>query len=134
MPVYRETGAAAQEALEAGERILATGQVFAIFPEGTRSPDGRLYRGRAGAAHVALSSGAQVVPVGLIGSDRRKHPKTGRRVRIEVRFGKVVPLADLGGLPAGRARREATERIMAAIADLSGQEEAGVYADGGRGA
>jgi len=135
VPVMREAGSGAQAALEAGRRVLASGQVFAVFPEGSRSRDGRLYRGRSGAAFMALETGAQVVPVGLIGTDRaQKDPRTGRAPRMELRFGAPVPLDDLADLPRGRARREATDRIMAAIHSLTGQELADGYADGGRGA
>ena len=135
IPVLREAGAAAQAALEAGRAVLASGRVFAVFPEGSRSRDGRLYRGRSGAAFLALETGAQVVPVGLIGTNREaKDPRTGRAPRVELRFGPPVVLDDLLALPGGRARREATERIMAAIHALTGQELADGYADGGRGA
>ncbi len=135
VPVHREAGAAAQAALDAGRRVLAEGQVFAVFPEGSRSRDGRLYKGRSGAAFMALETGATVVPVGLVGTNRKlKDPRTGRAPRVEIRFGAPVPLDDLAGLPAGRARREATERIMAGIRDLTGQELADGFAEGGRGA
>lgn len=135
IPVHREAGSAAQAALEAGREVLAAGQVFAVFPEGSRSRDGRLYRGRSGAAYLALETGATVVPVGLVGTNRSLvDPHTRRPPRVEVRFGRPVPLADLAGLPAGRARREATERIMDAIHALTGQELADAYAEGGRGA
>jgi len=135
IPVMREAGSAAQAALEAGRRVLGAGQVFAVFPEGSRSRDGRLYRGRGGAAFMAFETGAQVVPVGLIGTNRGlKDPATGRAPRMEVRFGAPVPLDDLAGLPGGRARREATERIMSAIQALTGQEPAEGYADGAAGA
>lgn len=135
IPVLREAGSAAQAALEAGREVLASGQVFAVFPEGSRSRDGRLYRGRSGAAFLALETGAQVVPVGLIGTNRSlKDPATGRAPRVEVRFGAPVPLEDLAELPGGRARREATERIMAAIQALTGQERTDDYAAAGRGA
>mgnify|MGYP001111039775 CR=1 FL=1 len=135
VPVHREAGAAAQAALDAGRRVLAEGQVFAVFPEGSRSRDGRLYRGRSGAAFMALETGAVVIPVGLIGTNRKlADPRTGRVPRMELRFGAPVPLDDLAGLPAGRARREATERIMGAIQRLSGQELADDYSEGGRGA
>ena len=134
IPVHREAGSAAQAALEAGTRVLAAGQVFAVFPEGSRSRDGRLYRGRSGAAYMALETGAAVVPVGLIGTDRREDQRTGRAPRVEVRFGAPVELDDLAELPAGRARKEATERIMAAIHGLTGQERVEVYSEGGRGA
>jgi 1-acyl-sn-glycerol-3-phosphate acyltransferase len=135
IPVHREAGSAAQAALESGTSVLAAGQVFAVFPEGSRSRDGRLYRGRSGAAFMALETGATVVPVGLIGTDRsHRDPATGRAARMEIRFGAPVQLDDLADLPAGRARREATERIMSAIRELTGQEPADGYAEGGRGA
>lgn len=135
IPVHREAGSAAQAALESGQRVLAAGQVFAVFPEGSRSRDGRLYRGRSGAAFMALATGATVIPVGLVGTNRSlKDPATGRAPRVEIRFGAPVPLDDLATLPGGRARREATERIMTAIQRLTGQELADDYAAGGRGA
>jgi 1-acyl-sn-glycerol-3-phosphate acyltransferase len=135
IPVMREAGSGAQAALDAGREVLAAGRVFAVFPEGSRSRDGRLHRGRGGAAFMALEAGAQVVPVGLIGTNRElRDPATGRAPRVEVRFGRPVPLDDLAHLPGGRARREATERIMSAIGELTGQEPADGYAEGGRGA
>ena len=135
IPVHREAGSAAQAALEAGTRVLAAGQVFAVFPEGSRSRDGRLYRGRSGAAFMALETGATVVPVGLIGINRAiVDPATGKPSPAEIRFGAPIALSDLAALPGGRARREATERIMAAIQRLTGQELAGCYSEGGRGA
>ncbi|WP_024356749.1 lysophospholipid acyltransferase family protein [Leucobacter chironomi] len=135
IPVHREASAAAQDALDAGREVLAAGSVFAVFPEGSRSRDGRLYRGRAGAAWLALETGATVVPVGLIGTNRAlRNPATGRPDRVELRFGAPVALDDLAELPRGRARREATERIMAAIHALTGQHLADDHATGGRGA
>ena len=135
IPVHREAGSAAQGALEAGTRVLAAGQVFAVFPEGSRSRDGRLYRGRSGAAFMALETGATVVPVGLIGINRAiVDPATGKPAPPEIRFGAPIALSDLAALPGGRARREATERIMAAIQRLTEQELAGCYSEGGRGA
>ena len=128
IPVHRSASGAAQAALDAGREVLASGRVFAVFPEGSRSRDGRLARGRGGAAWLALETGATVVPVGLIGTDRRRPAGGGRPPRVELRFGPPVPLGDLPGLPAGRARREATERIMRAIQQLSGQERSDDYA------
>lgn len=135
IPVHREASAAAQAALTAGRDVLAAGNVFAVFPEGSRSRDGRLYRGRSGAAWLALSTGATVVPVGLIGTNRKlRDPRTGKRQRVEIRFGTPLDLSDLHGLPGGRARAEATARIIAAIGALTGQDLADGYAEGGRGA
>lgn len=126
VPVHRSAGRDAQAALDAGSAILRAGSVFAVFPEGTRSRDGRLYKGRGGAAWMALDTGATVVPVGLIGTADMKAFRWLVRgaPRPEVRFGTPLDLSDLGGLAAGPARRVATERIMDAIADLTGQERA----------
>lgn len=134
IPVHREASSAAQAALDAGTRVLTAGQVFAVFPEGSRSRDGRLYRGRSGAAYLALETGAAVVPVGLVGTDRREDPRIGRAPRIEMRFGAPMEFDDLAELPAGRARKEATERIMAAIQELTGQERVEIYSESSRGA
>ena len=128
IPVHREASSAAQAALETGRKVLAAGNVFAVFPEGSRSRNGRLYRGRTGAAWLALETGATVIPVGIIGTDR------GRAGQISLRFGAPVDLSDLAELPSGRARKEATERIMAAIQSLTGQERADTYAPGSLGA
>lgn len=123
VPVLRTAGQAAQAALESGAGILRAGSVFAVFPEGTRSRDGRLYKGRSGAGWMALETGATVVPVGLVGTgDMRPFGHLRGRRRPEVRFGAPLDLSDLADMPRGQARRVATERIMAAIAALSGQE------------
>lgn len=133
VPVYREAGSEAQAALEAGRTILHEGNVFAVFPEGSRSTTGLLNNGRGGAAWLALETGATVVPIGLRGTDRTKR-QNGARERVSLTFGEPISLDDLSSLPGGRARRETTERIMAAIQSLSGQERSGTYAEGGRGA
>ncbi|RLK46548.1 1-acyl-sn-glycerol-3-phosphate acyltransferase [Microbacterium telephonicum] len=126
VPVHRTTGRDSRAALDAGSSILRAGSVFAVFPEGTRSRDGRLHAGHGGAAWMALDTGAQVVPVGLIGTGTvRPFGHLRGRPRLEVRFGSPLDLRDLAGVAAGRARREITERMMAAIAELSGQERSG---------
>ncbi|MGH1548656.1 lysophospholipid acyltransferase family protein [Leifsonia poae] len=127
--VKRGAGAAAQEALDQSRRIIDTGAAFALYPEGTRSLDGRLYKGRTGIGWLALTTGAVVVPVGLIGTDQMqpvgaKFPKPHR---ITVRFGEPLDLSHFGPPESGRARRQATDAIMAAIHSLTGQELAGVY-------
>lgn len=127
VPVYRATGRDARAALDAGASILRAGSVFAVFPEGTRSRDGKLHEGHGGAAWMAYDTGATVVPVGLIGTGTIRpfsHLVPGRP-RIEVRFGEPLDLSDLDGTPAGKARREITERTMSAIAALTGQERSG---------
>ena len=106
------------------------GSAVALYPEGTRSLDGRLYKGRTGVAFLALQTGAPVVPVGLIGTDKvmpvgAKFPSLTQRVT--VKFGEPLDLAHHGPAESGRARRLATDDIMAAIHALSGQELANAY-------
>ncbi|MFD0776542.1 lysophospholipid acyltransferase family protein [Streptomonospora algeriensis] len=130
VPVERGSGGGALEALETGLRWLKDGGVFSIYPEGTRSPDGRLYRGRTGVAHLALTSGAPVVPVGLTGTERIQPIGTRmpRIAPITVRFGAPLDFSTgYGHLKTGRARRVVTDEIMAAVQRLTGQEQAGVY-------
>lgn len=132
--VHREASPAAKSALETGREVLAANKAFAVFPEGSRSRDGRLYRGRSGAAWLALETGATVVPVGLVGTNRKlRNPVTGRRDSVEIRFGAPLDLTDLAELPGSRARKEATERIMTAIHSLTDQELASGYSAGSRG-
>ncbi|WP_372487682.1 lysophospholipid acyltransferase family protein [Agromyces atrinae] len=127
--VERGTGAQAQAALDQGRRILESGNAFALYPEGTRSVDGRLYRGRTGVAWLALTTGALVVPVGLVGTEEIQ-PVGAKRPRIRpvsVHFGEPLDLSHHGPASSGRARRHATDELMAAIAELSGQEVADRY-------
>lgn len=129
-PVERGAGQAALEALDQQRRILASGRAIALYPEGTRSLDGRLYKGRTGVAFLALETGAQVVPVGLVGTNEAmpvgaKWPRMSPRVT--VRYGEPIDLSAHGPASSGRARRLATDEIMAAIHDLSGQELANAY-------
>ena len=129
-PVQRGAGQAALDALEQQKRMLAAGWSTALYPEGTRSLDGRLYKGRTGIAFLALQSGAPVIPVGLVGTNDvmpvgAKFPRL--RPRVTVRFGEPLDLAHHGPAESGKARRLATDEIMAAIHSLSGQELAGTY-------
>ncbi|AZZ57360.1 lysophospholipid acyltransferase family protein [Rathayibacter iranicus] len=127
--VERGAGQAAQEALDLGRAILERDEAFAVYPEGTRSRDGRLYKGRTGVAWLALTTGAPVVPVGLIGTQELQ--PVGTRVprlhRITVRFGAPLDLSSHGSADSGRARRRATDEVMGAIHALSEQELAGAY-------
>ncbi|MFU8945772.1 lysophospholipid acyltransferase family protein [Mycetocola zhadangensis] len=127
--VRRGAGQAAQEALDAGKRILETESAFAIYPEGTRSLDGRLYKGRTGVAWLALSTGAPVVPVGLIGTDKLMPvgSKIPRLRKVTVIFGEPIDVTVHGPATSGKARRQATDDIMAAIHTLTGQELAHAY-------
>ena len=126
LSVDRRPGQSAQEAMDNSLSVLEGGEVFGIFPEGTRSPDGRLYKGQTGPAWLALTTGAPVVPVALAGTERILPP--GRKVpsfnRVGVRFGEPVDLSPWEGrADKARPRREATDAIMDAIAKLSGQEQ-----------
>jgi 1-acyl-sn-glycerol-3-phosphate acyltransferase len=129
-PVERGAGQAALDALDQQRRILQSGRAIALYPEGTRSLDGRLYKGRTGVAFLALESGAQVVPVGLVGTNEAmpvgaKWPRF--RPRMVIRYGEPLDLSHHGPASSGRARRHATDEIMNAIHALSGQELAGEY-------
>ncbi|QBI54576.1 lysophospholipid acyltransferase family protein [Streptomonospora litoralis] len=125
LSVDRSPGQSSREAMEQSLKILGNGAAFGIFPEGTRSPDGRLYRGQTGLAWLALASGAPVVPLALAGTDRiLPH---GRRIpalrRIGIRVGPPVDLSPwFGEEGKARSRRAATDAVMAAIQRLSGQE------------
>jgi 1-acyl-sn-glycerol-3-phosphate acyltransferase len=132
MPVDRDDSKAAIASLDTALGVLADGGAFGIYPEGTRSRDGRLYRGRTGVAQLALTSGAPIVPVGLIDTDRLQPLGSNRPrlVRITVRFGEPIDVRGrYDGVAPGKARRQITDQVMADIAKLTGQEEAGVYND-----
>jgi 1-acyl-sn-glycerol-3-phosphate acyltransferase len=130
IPVRRGAGQAALDALDQQRRLLEAGLAVALYPEGTRSTDGRLYKGRTGVAFLALQTGAPVVPVGLIDTDKVM-PKGAKlpslRERIGVRFGEPIDVTRHGPATSGKARRLATDEIMTAIHALSGQELAGTY-------
>jgi len=130
VPVNRDDTRSALESLDVALEVLGRGEAFGIYPEGARSRDGRLYRGRTGVAHLALTSGAPVVPVGLIGTELLQPvgATLPRLIRVTVRFGPPMDFRGrLDGVPSGRARREVTDEIMAAIHDLSGQQLAEDY-------
>ncbi|NEM08818.1 1-acyl-sn-glycerol-3-phosphate acyltransferase [Geodermatophilus normandii] len=128
MPVQREASRAAQEALDTALGVLHAGEGFGIYPEGTRSRDGRLARGKTGVAWLALTAGCPVVPVGVTGTDRIQPvgARWPRPHRFSVTFGEPLTFPEHAGKARnGPARREVTDRIMEAIAELSEQEKAG---------
>jgi len=130
LPIDRDDKKAALASLDTALEVLGRGEAFGIYPEGTRSRDGRIYRGRTGVAHLALTAGCPVVPVGLTGTqDIQPVGSTRPRLaKVSVEFGEPLDFANrYDGIPLGRARREVTDEIMAAIGRLSGQEPAGVY-------
>jgi 1-acyl-sn-glycerol-3-phosphate acyltransferase len=131
LSVNRAGARAAQEMLEAALALLNDGALFGIYPEGTRSPDGRLYRGRTGIGWLALHAKVPVIPVAMIGTDRILAP--GRRVprpgRIKIKVGEPLVFDEYADQPAGaRQRRAVTDRVMEAIRELSGQELVPMYA------
>ena len=128
LPVERQTHRAAQEALDTAMTVLNAGGGFGVYPEGTRSRDGRLARGKTGVAWLALTADCPVVPVGITGTDRIQPigARYWRPHRFSVTFGKPLTFPEYRGKAGNnRARREVTDRIMEAIAELSGQEKAG---------
>ncbi len=132
IPVDRHSSRAAQESLDAALEVLRAGRAFGIYPEGTRSRDGRLYKGRTGVAWLSLTADVPVVPVGLRGTDEvqpigHSFPRLGAHVT--VRFGEPISPSAYRDLPAGKARRLLTDEVMDAIAGLSGQDRADGYND-----
>ena len=124
IPIEREQARKAVAALEVAADVLHRGDVLAIYPEGTRSRDGRLHRGHTGVAQLALMSGAPIVPVGLVGTDRIQ--PVGARVprpfrRATVRFGEPLDPSSYGGSPR-RRRQMLIDDLMEAIRRLSRQE------------
>ncbi|MGY2126891.1 lysophospholipid acyltransferase family protein [Blastococcus sp. SYSU DS0617] len=123
IPVNRDGGAASDAAFESAVPVLDGGGMVAVFPEGTRSPDGRLYRGRTGALRLAQRCGVPVLPVGITGTrDVRPGDLLGRRrPPVTMRFGRPVDVT-------GADVRAATDALMATIQELSGQEYVPHYA------
>jgi 1-acyl-sn-glycerol-3-phosphate acyltransferase len=137
LPVDRDDTKAAMASLDTALEVLRRGEAFGIYPEGTRSRDGRLYRGRTGVAHLALTAGCPIVPVGLHGTEQLQPvgARWPRLAKVTVRFGEPIAVGDeYDGVPSGRARRDLTDRVMTAIAALSGQEPAGTYNERSAGA
>ena len=131
VPIDRSGASAAEGALSAAKRILDEGDLFGIYPEGTRSHDGRLYRGKTGVARLALETGVPVIPVAVVGTDVVAPPgkKFGSFTRPVVRFGKPLDFERYEGLANDRyILRSVTDEIMYEIMRLSGQEYVDMYA------
>ena len=128
VPVDRSGGRRSEAALITGLKVLADGDCIGIYPEGTRSPDGRLYKGRTGIARLAIESGAPVVPVAMSNTD--KIQPTGKVIpnvqRVGMKFGK--PMFFDGDSTDLQYLREVTDQIMNAIHALSDQEYVDIYA------
>jgi 1-acyl-sn-glycerol-3-phosphate acyltransferase len=131
LPVDRSGGKAGEAALNSGLRILRRGELLGIYPEGTRSPDGRLYRGRTGVARMTLEAGVPVLPVAMIGTDKAQPTgkKLPRIMRIGIRIGRPLSFARYEGMEEDRfVLRSITDEIMYELMLLSGQEYVDEYA------
>jgi 1-acyl-sn-glycerol-3-phosphate acyltransferase len=132
VPIDRDDADASRGALTTGVRILRGGGLLGIYPEGTRSPDGRLYKGKTGVARMALEAGVPVIPVAMIDTD--KTMPTGRKIprlrpRPGIRFGKPLDFSRYEGLAGDRfVERSMTDEIMYELMQLSGQEYVDTYA------
>ncbi len=130
VPIDPESATSAAPALDAARGILQGGGVWGVYPEGTRSPDGRMYQGRTGAMRVALPLGVPVIPVAVVGAFRGGPWWTWGRGRTRIEVSYLPPLdtsAWLGREEDPQAWREATDALMARIREVSGQEYAGRY-------
>jgi 1-acyl-sn-glycerol-3-phosphate acyltransferase len=131
LPIDRSGGKASEASLNTGLKVLSQGSVLGIYPEGTRSPDGRLYRGRTGIARMVLEAKVPVIPVAMI--DTEKVQPIGRRLprvrRIGIIVGKPLDFSRFDGMDGDRiVLRAITDEIMYELMKLSGQEYVDVYA------
>lgn len=128
--VERGGGRAALTAFDGAIPVLKAGDMVAVYPEGTRSPDGRLYRGRTGVARLAVAAGVPIIPVGMLGTEKvqpigQRIPRLGQG-RVTVKFGKPIETADRSD--DRTALRALTDEVMAEIQKLTGQEYVPRYA------
>lgn len=131
VPIDRASGTAAKDALDTGTRILGEGKLLGIYPEGTRSPDGRLFRGKTGIARMALQSGAVVIPVVMI--DTEKIQPIGKKIprihKVRIRIGVPLDFARYDGMSGDRfVERSMTDEVMYELMLLSGQQYVDLYA------
>ncbi|HEY6856590.1 MAG TPA: lysophospholipid acyltransferase family protein [Mycobacterium sp.] len=131
VPIDRSNADAAQAALDTAERVLGEGKLLGMYPEGTRSPDGRLYKGKTGMARLALHTGVPVIPVAMIGTNVVNPPGTTmlRFGRVTVRFGKPMDFSRFEGLAGNRfIERAVIDEVIYELMGLSGQEYVDIYA------
>ena len=131
VPIDRSGGRVSEAALRAGLKVLRRGELFGIYPEGTRSHDGRLYKGRTGVARLALLAGVPVIPTAVIGTDVIAPPGKilTKIVSPTVRFGRPLDFSRYAGMSEDRfILRSITDEIMYEIMELSGQEYVDMYA------
>jgi 1-acyl-sn-glycerol-3-phosphate acyltransferase len=131
VPIDRTDADSAQSALVTAERILNQGKLLGMYPEGTRSPDGRLYKGKTGLARLALQTGVPVIPVAMVGTDVVNPPgsKRWRFGRVHVKFGKPMDFSRFEGLAGNRfIERAVIDEVMYELMRLSGQDYVDLYA------
>lgn len=128
VPVDRSGGRRSEAALITGLKVLAEGKCLGIYPEGTRSPDGRLYKGRTGIARLAIESGAPIIPVAMFNTEKIQPTGTvmPKVMRVEMIFGE--PMYFEGDSTDLLHLRDVTDKIMSTIQELSGQEYVDTYA------
>ncbi|WP_153396528.1 lysophospholipid acyltransferase family protein [Ornithinicoccus halotolerans] len=131
IPIDRSGGQASMAALQQGMRVLERGELFGIYPEGTRSPDGRLYKGKTGVARMALEAGVPVIPVAMIDTDKAQ--PTGQTIprlhQVGIRIGKPLDFSRYEGMQDDRyVLRAITDEVMYELMRLSGQEYVDEYA------
>ncbi len=131
VPIDRTDADAAQAALHTAERLLGEGKLLGMYPEGTRSPDGRLYKGKTGLARLALQTGVPVIPVAMIGTNVVNPPGSTmlRFGRVTVKFGKPMDFSRFEGLAGNRfIERAVIDEVIYELMELSGQEYVDIYA------
>lgn len=131
VPIDRTDADSAQAALATAQRILDQGKLLGMYPEGTRSPDGRLYKGKTGLARLALQTQVPVIPVAMIGTDVVNPPgsKMWRFGRVKVKFGPAMDFSRFEGLAGNRfIERAVIDEVMYELMQLSGQEYVDLYA------
>jgi 1-acyl-sn-glycerol-3-phosphate acyltransferase len=135
IPIDRSGGDGAQRALDAAAEILEAGELFGIYPEGTRARDGKLHKGHTGIARLALRTGVPIVPVGIIGSEECQRPDAklpSPFKRVHLRFGRPIDVTRYSDRADDRiVLRQITDEVMFEIANLSGQEYVDTYATKG---
>lgn len=130
-PVDRSGGSAGRAALDTGVRLLREGKLLGVYPEGTRSPDGRLHKGKTGVARMVLEAEVPIVPVAMIHTEKVNPigSKMWRPRRIEIRIGEPLDFSRYYGLAGDRfVERSITDELMYALMELSGQEYVDMYA------
>lgn len=131
VPIDRASGSAAQAAMATAVRLLREGRLLGIYPEGTRSPDGKLYKGKTGVARMTLEAGVPVIPVAMIGTDRVNPigSRMWRPRKVHIKLGEPLDFSRYYGMAGDRfIERSMTDEIMYALMELTGQTYVDMYA------